>query len=165
MFDIRATIGVMIGFIGLLYICAVTFLSPDPVYLIKFYILVPFLIITASLSFITFGLETSLKVLKHALLVIFSNQASLNSSFNPYLQALSRFGYISAILWIAYGAISVLSSHSTAFKELIASACAALLYAFILSEFFIRLALTKNTYLLNVMKQNTSIKPKPNKLK
>lgn len=148
MIEMRTTLGIMIGFFGLLYVSAVTFVDPESLYLLKLNILIPFCIITASLSFISFGIITTISIVKDAILTIIIQRRSTHPNFTLCLQAMSRFGYSAALLWIAYASIMTFSQDQFAPNQLAASISAALLYALIFSEFFTKLAITKNDFLL-----------------
>jgi len=139
----QLNISLLMGVIGLFYIVLVTLLREDSVLFLKFNILVPMIIITFSLSFVTYNISKTFIALKDAFNTFFVPSKN-NSEFSYLvLEGLYRNAYISCILWILYGGVTVFSTLNYSIDSYISSSFVAISYAFIFSEVFIKTTLLK----------------------
>ncbi|OIQ48407.1 MAG: hypothetical protein BM565_01800 [Gammaproteobacteria bacterium MedPE] len=143
MLNSRIYPSLILGIIGLSYISFITFSRVDAIYLFKLNIIIPMVIITFSLSFITHGIRGAFRAFQNSIKYILSYSDSINKRHVQCLRDLSKSSYISGSLWILYSGIHVFSDQNYSVDAFISFSFAAILYAFIFSEIVIRTLLIK----------------------
>lgn len=145
--SLKHKISIVFSLLGLGYIAWVTFTRPDAYFLLKTNVFVPFFIITLSLSFITFGMSKTFFVIKDLIQILLLNKVSKEPFFDEMALSISRYSYVSVILWILYSSIYTFGFEEISINRLISFSLIGILYAFTLSEILIRPAKTKNSLL------------------
>ena len=149
MYKLGNRLGILIGLLGFGYIAWVTLTRPDAHFLFKINIFAPFVVITLSLSFITFGVAKTFVVFIDFVKVLALNKASNEPLFDKISSTMTRYSYVSVSLWILYSSIYAFGFEEISINRLISFSLTGILYAFVLSELLIRPAKTKNSILTN----------------
>ena len=122
--------GTLLGSIGLSYIAYTSLIREDAVYLLKLNILVPFVIITLSLSCLSYGVKQTAMTLR-ALVPLLTLNTPLTPQHVMTLNGLRHYAYIGSSIWIAYSAAMVFGFEQYSMKRFLSFAAIALLYALI----------------------------------
>lgn len=140
---LQTFIGFAAGIAGLLFIAVTTFLRDDAYLLVKANILLPFILITLSLSFITYGVKPVVEIYSQAFLLLTTGRPPANEQFTKILRVSAKYALTASLTWILYSAVYVAASAQYSVRSFISFSLVALLYVFIYKMFFVDIAINK----------------------
>lgn len=128
---------VLIPLMILAYISFFPFQSGDlALYFVKFYILVPFVLVFIALNILSYGLNEFLDLAKNLRILVAKTKEDAKVNDKVLDGAISH-AYVSSLLWIFY--ILVISSgYNLSSNAILPDVALSLTYGFILAEFILR---------------------------